>query len=83
MPKPSRKKCNALFFDKKSQKFKNAVCWYFCQAHFMLFVLKPKENLLTRKKGNNSDNHPMGQSKFSYELTFWYISIKNGGKQKK
>ena len=26
----------------KRQKFKNAVCWYFCQAHFMLFVLTPK-----------------------------------------
>ena len=25
----------------------------------------------------------MGQSNFSYELTFWFISIENGGKQKK
>ena len=24
----------------------------------------------------------MGQSKFSYGLTFWFISIENGGKQK-
>ena len=24
----------------------------------------------------------MGQSKFIYELTFWFISIENGGKQK-
>ena len=24
----------------------------------------------------------MGQSKFSYVLTFWFISIENGGKQK-
>ena len=24
----------------------------------------------------------MGQSKFSYELTFWFISIENRGKQK-
>ena len=24
----------------------------------------------------------MGQSKFTYELTFWFISIENGGKQK-
>ena len=24
------------------QQFKNGVRWYFCQAHFMLFVLKPK-----------------------------------------
>ena len=35
----------------KRQLFKNDVCWYFCQAHFMLFVLKPKEILLTRTKG--------------------------------
>ena len=24
----------------------------------------------------------MGQNKFCYELTFWFISIENGGKQK-
>ena len=24
----------------------------------------------------------MGQRKFSYALTFWFISIENGGKQK-
>ena len=24
----------------------------------------------------------MGQIKFSYELTFWFISIENGGEQK-
>ena len=24
----------------------------------------------------------MGQSKFSYELTFWFTSIENDGKQK-
>ena len=29
-----------------------------------------------------SDNFPMGQSKFRYELTFWFISIENDGKQK-
>ena len=31
---------------------------------------------------DNSYNLPMGQSKFSYELTFWFILIENGGKQK-
>ena len=31
---------------------------------------------------DNSYNLPMGQNKFSYELTFWFISIENGGKQK-
>ena len=27
----------------KQEEFKNAVFWYFCQAHLMLFVLKPKK----------------------------------------
>ena len=31
---------------------------------------------------NNSYNLPMGQSKFSYGLTFWFIALENGGKQK-
>ena len=31
---------------------------------------------------DNSYDFPMGQSKFSYEQTFWFISIENGGKQK-
>ena len=30
----------------------------------------------------NSYNLAIGQSKFSYELTFWFILIKNSGKQK-
>ena len=34
------------------------------------------------QKEDNSYNLPMGQSKFSYELTFWIISIENGDKQK-
>ena len=34
------------------------------------------------QREDNSYNLPIGQSKFSYELTFWFISIKNGGKQK-
>ena len=42
----------------------------------MCFVLKPKQ------KEDNSYNLTMGQSKFSYELTFWFILIKNSGKQK-
>ena len=33
------------------------------------------------QREDNSYNLPTGQSKFSYELTFWFISIKNGGKQ--
>ena len=31
---------------------------------------------------DNSYNLTMGQSKFSYELKFWFISIENSGKQK-
>ena len=33
------------------------------------------------QREDNSYNLPMGQSKFSYELMFWIISIENGGKQ--
>ena len=33
-----------------------------------------------QQREDNSYNLPMGQSKFSYELTFW---IENGGKQKR
>ena len=62
--------------------FKNAVLWYFRQAHFILFVLKSKEILLTKIREDNSYNLTMGQSKFSHELTFWFISNENGGKHK-
>ena len=31
---------------------------------------------------DNSYNLPMGQSNISYKLTFWFISIENGDKQK-
>ena len=34
------------------------------------------------QREDNSYNLPMGKSKFSYELEFWFISIENGGKQK-
>ena len=34
------------------------------------------------QREDNSYNLTMGQSKFSYELTFWLILIKNSGKQK-
>ena len=34
------------------------------------------------QRKDNSNNLPIGQSKLSYELTFWFISIENGGKQK-
>ena len=31
------------------------------------------------QREDNSYNLPMGQSKLSYELTFWFISIENDG----
>ena len=33
------------------------------------------------QREDNSYNLSMGQSKFSYELTFWFISMENSGKQ--
>ena len=48
----------------------------------MLYVLKPKEICKPDQREDNSYKIPMGQSKFSYDLTFWFISIENGGKQK-
>ena len=37
---------------------------------------------LPEQREDNSYNFTMGQSKLSYELTFWFILIKNSGKQK-
>ena len=48
----------------------------------MLFVLKQKKTCKLEQREDNSYNLAMGQSKFSYELTFWFILIKNSGKQK-
>ena len=48
----------------------------------MLFVLKQKYFFKPEQMEDNSYNLAMGQSKFSYELTFWFILIKNIGKQK-
>ena len=48
-----------------------------------MLCFKTKRNLVNQKqREDNSYNLPMGQSKLSYELTFWFISIENGGKQK-
>ena len=33
------------------------------------------------QREDNSYNLSMGKSKFSYKLTFWFISIENRGKQ--
>ena len=45
--------------------------------------IETKMNFVNQNKGKITRNNlPMGQSKFSYELTFWFILIENGGKQK-
>ena len=44
--------------------------------HTLCSLYKPEQ------RADNSDNIPVGQSKFSYKLTVWLISIENGGKQK-
>ena len=48
----------------------------------MLFVLEPKYFFIPEQKEDDFYNLSMGQSRFSYELMFWSISIENGGKQK-
>ena len=48
----------------------------------MFFLLKPKEICKPEQRDDNSYNLPTGQSRFNYELTFWLISIENGGKHK-
>ena len=47
----------------------------------MFFVLKPKKFCKPEQREDNSYNLPMGPSKFSYELTLWFISNDNGGKR--
>ena len=50
---------------------------------FTLCALYGNQNFKPDQREDNSYNLIMGQSKFSYELTFWFILIKNSGKQKK
>ena len=56
--------------------------WYFCQAHFMLFIFNQNKFCKPEQREDNSHNLSMGQSKFSYKLTFWFISIVNIGNLK-
>ena len=58
-----------------------------CAGIFVKYILCPlywNQNIFCKpeQREDNSYNLPMGQSKFSYGLTFWFISIENGGKQK-
>ena len=48
---------------------------------FSLFLNQSKFCKPEQREGN-SYNLLMGQSKFSNVLTFWFVSIENGGKQK-
>ena len=48
-----------------------------CSLHW-----NPKKFCKPEQREDNSYNLPMGQSEFSYKLTFWFISIENGGEQK-
>ena len=43
---------------------------------------KQKKFCKPEQRDDNSYNLPTGQREFSYELTFWFISIENGGIQK-
>ena len=52
--------------------------------HILCFLYWNQKKICNPEQSeDNSDNFPMGQIKFSYELTFWFISIENGVKQKK
>ena len=46
----------------------------------MLFVLEQNKFCKTEHRVDNTYNLLMGQSKLNYELTFWFISMENGGK---
>ena len=44
--------------------------------------IETKRFFKPEQREDNSYNLPMGQSKFSYELTFWFISIEHGGNKR-
>ena len=48
---------------------------------YVLCIETQRNFVKPEQRDDNSYNLPMGQSKFSYELTFWFISIKSVGKQ--
>ena len=53
----------------------------FVKHNFCFLYWNQKKFCKSAQSEDNSYNLPMGQSKFSYELTFWFISIENCGKQ--
>ena len=48
----------------------------------LCFLYRNQNKLVNQNKGKITRIISMGQSKFSYKLTFWFISIENRGKQK-
>ena len=62
--------------------FENASVGILSSTHSALCIEAKRLFVNRNKKEDISYNLPMGQSKLSYELTFWLISIENGGKQK-
>ena len=45
--------------------------------------IETKRNVVNQNKGKITYNLSMGQSKFSYELTFWFVSIETVAKKSK
>ena len=46
-------------------------------------INKPKRNFINQNKGKITYNILMGQSKFSYEMTFWFITVEKRWQAKK
>ena len=58
-------------------------CIDICVKHTVcVLYLNQKKLYKPEQSGDNSNSCLMGQSKFCYEIAFWFISIENGGKQK-
>ena len=51
---------------------------FFCQAHFMLFILKIKQNDVNQNKGEKT----LKIYQCDRKLTFWFILIENSDKLK-
>ena len=57
-------------------------CVVICVKHTLCsFYRNQNKFCKPEQREYNSYNLPMGKSKFSYKLMFWFISIENGGKQ--
>ena len=56
--------------------------WYYVKRTLCSLYWNKDKFCKPEQSEDNSYNLPMGQSKFSYELMFWFISIENSGKQK-